>query len=188
MTVFDTRPGACESAGMKTALRAVLFVSLVTLLAACGGSKPEAAKPEGQPEGKPEGEKHGMAMPPQLTKFHDTLAPRWHAERGPQRMTDTCAVTAQFQADAQAIADAQPPSGGDAAVWSARSKQLGEAVAALEVTCKASDAAAFEPAFERVHSAFHGLMEAAGGHHGEHAHGEGDGKGGDKDKHSDHNH
>jgi hypothetical protein len=108
------------------------------------------------------------AMPPEVKKFHDTLAPRWHAEHTPQRMTDTCAAIPQFHADADAIAASTPPGGASAADWAANAKQLTEAVAALDATCKASDAAAFEQSFALVHSHFHGLMAAAGDSHEEH--------------------
>ena len=127
-----------------------------------------------------QGEMAEMAgMPPPVAKFHDTLAPRWHAVHGRQRMTETCAAIAQLRADADAIIAAPPPSGADAAAWSAGGKELAEAVAGLGATCKASDAAAFEPAFTRVHERFHGVMAAAGGkrddhdgdEHGEHEHG-----------------
>ncbi len=115
------------------------------------------------------GESGEMAhMPPPLAKFHETLAPPWHAPHGPKRMADTCAAITAFHADAEAIAAAPPPDGGDAAAWSTGGRQLTEAVAMLDTTCKASDVAAFEPAFERVHKAFHGLLEAASGHPDEH--------------------
>lgn len=170
------------------------MVALVA--AACGGTaKPDStAKPEvgegahpsamgeghqteghGMGEGHQKGhggEKHEMAMPPQIVKFHDTLAPRWHAKPGTQRMTDTCAAMPEFRADASAIAAAQAPPSSDSAAWSTRGKQLSDAVGALEATCKGKDAVAFEPAFERVHSTFHGLMEVAGGsEHGKAEHG-----------------
>jgi hypothetical protein len=166
-----------------TALLVVLLIAGV----ACGGkAKPDATatSPDGQKHQKQamgpmtemgqEDEPGGMAkMRPEIAKFHDTLAPRWHAQHGQQRMADTCAAIAQFRADADAIAASQAPSGGDAAAWSAGGKQLTEAVAALEKICQAKDAAAFEPAFERVHTAFHGLMAASGhGEHGKREHGE----------------
>jgi len=141
-----------------------------------GGDHQMAHKGKGD---KPGGEMSGM--PPQIAKFHDTLAPRWHAERGPQRMVDTCAAIPQFHRDSEAIAKAEPPSNGDAAAWSKGGKKLTEAVAALDSTCRSKDAQAFESAFGRVHEIFHGLMEAVGGpdehdEHGEH------GEAGDKDR------
>jgi hypothetical protein len=120
-------------------------------------------------------------VPRQLVKFHDTLAPRWHAEKGPQRMADTCAALPEFHHDAEAIAAAEAPKQGDAAAWSKGGKKLTEAVSALGATCRNKDAEAFEPAFELVHETFHGLMEAVGGHD---EHGEGDhDDGGDDDDH-----
>lgn len=167
---------------MKTTL-----VAIVVVAAACGGTtKPETtARSESDDTGRMAamgqkheaggghmggGEKHEMgemAMSPQISKFHDTLAPRWHAQPGPQRMADTCAAIPQFHADAEAIAVAEAPSGGDAAAWSSGGKQLIEAIAGLDATCKAKDATAFEPAFERVHGTFHRVMMAGGGHHEE---------------------
>lgn len=106
-------------------------------------------------------------MPPVLAKFHDTLAPRWHAAQGPQRMADTCAALPELHRDAEAIAAAEAPKQGDPVAWSMGGKKLTEAVAALGATCRSKDADAFEPAFARVHETFHGLMEAAGGHDGD---------------------
>jgi hypothetical protein len=170
---------------MGTLLRLVLVVAAV----ACGGKgKPGSSGPSadldlaldrsgqkhergqnhGAGQNREEGEAGEMAhMPPPLARFHETLAPRWHAPHGPKRMTDTCAAIAEFRARAAAVAATPSPEGGDAAAWTAGQPQLTEAVTALETTCKANDAAAFEPAFERVHKAFHGLLEAAGGHHDE---------------------
>jgi hypothetical protein len=134
------------------------------------GQKHELGPKHDAAQKNEEGEAGEMAhMPPPLARFHDVLAPRWHAPHGPRRMADTCAAITEFQADAAAIAAAPPPDGGDTAAWSAGQPRLTEAITALEATCKASDAAAFEPAFERVHQAFHGLLEAASGHHDEHA-------------------
>jgi hypothetical protein len=143
---------------MKIALAFVLV-----LAAACGGkSASEPAKPEmGHDE-------HGK-MSPEVSKFHDVLAPRWHAEKGEKRMKDTCAAMADFQANADALAKAAPPAGADAAKWGAGTKDLTDAVVALEATCKSNDAAAFEPAFHRVHEGFHVVMELSAGKHGEHA-------------------
>jgi hypothetical protein len=123
------------------------------------------------------------ALPPEVKTFHDTLAPRWHAEHGAKRMTDTCAAISEFHTGSEAIAAATPPAGVSPASWSASARQLTDAVAALDATCKASDATAFEPAFATVHKRFHGLLEAAGhddhgkpqhGDHGEPEHPQGD--------------
>jgi hypothetical protein len=131
----------------------------------------------GEPGHMGSGDGHGMAqhgpmdeksemaaMPPSVAKFHDTLAPRWHAEHGPARMADTCGAIGQLKADASAIVAAPVPDGANPASWSAGGSQLVEAVGSLEATCKAKDAAAFEPAFERVHTSFHHVMQAASMH------------------------
>lgn len=157
----------------------------VLVLAAACGSK---SKPADTTAKTMSGE-HGN-MSPELTKFHDVLKPRWHAEKGPQRMTDTCGAVAEFGADADALTK-NPSPGADAAAWTTGTKELTEAVVALDGTCKANDATSFEPAFERVHKGFHALMELGGGHmeaHGEHdghgGHGEHDGHG----EHGEHDH
>jgi hypothetical protein len=145
-------------------MKTVLFVVAV-LAAACGGKKSEPAKPvESKTEMK--AEKH-ESMSPEAMKFHEVLSPRWHAEKGPQRMKDTCAAIADFQTNADALSKAPAPAGADATKWTAGTKDLTDAVSALDVTCKANDATAFEVAFKRVHEGFHGLLEN-GEHHEEH--------------------
>lgn len=147
-------------------------ILLVVGALACGGkSQPASTTTTSAPQPEMKGEHHDMS--PELTKFHDVLAPRWHAEKGDQRMKDTCAAIPDFQSNADALAKATPPSGADANKWATQSKELGDAVGALDASCKANDAAAFEPAFHRVHEGFHALMETGGGKHGEH-HGKGE--------------
>ena len=128
------------------------LVSLFLVFAACGGSTP-ATSTTTQPMKK--ADEHQMS--PALTKFHDVLSPRWHTEKGAKRMTDTCGAIAEFQTSATGVAN----------------KDLSDAVVGLEAACKANDATAFEPAFEKVHTTFHVVMEAGehDDHHEEHKHG-----------------
>lgn len=107
-------------------------------------------------------------MPPELAKFHDTLAPRWHAAKGPERMKSTCDALPDFKAGATTIASSSPPKGADSQAWTDGAGKLAAALEELETECKANDAAKFETAFEQVHVSFHGLLEAASGEHGEH--------------------
>jgi hypothetical protein len=168
------------------------IVALGTLAggSGCGGAKPGSPEPleaardpqrhatrRGEPDKAHMGEGAGdgdgdadeaAAMPPELQKFHAVLAPRWHAKPGPERIADTCGAIGEFRTGADAVVAAQPPAGRDAAAWSAGGKQLAEAVAALDATCQAHDAAGFEPAFAQVHERFHGLLEAGEPNHGEH--------------------
>jgi hypothetical protein len=138
------------------AMKAALAIALVVAASACGSKpKPEPAKPA-EPA-----EHHEMAgMPPELGKFHDVLAPRWHAESGPQRMKDTCAAVPGFTAAADALTKAKPPAGANANAWAAGTKELVDAVTGLKASCDSGGATAFEPAFERVHNSFHALMES----------------------------
>ena len=137
---------------------------LVIVLAACGSPKPAPTTP---PAEKGEtGELDGA--PPELVKFHDTLAPRWHAAKGPERMASTCGAIADFVSGADGVAKATPPAKGNASAWAQESKELTEAVAALKTVCEAKDAAKFEAAFAGVHQEFHELLEVASAHHEEH--------------------
>lgn len=169
---------------MNTAQKTLLIVALAAG-GGCGGARPdpseplEAARPvqshdtrRGDPGKRAPGAGEAgelAAMPPELQKFHAALAPRWHAKHGPERTADTCGAIAELRADADAIIAAPAPAGRDAVAWSAGGKQLAEAVAGLDATCQAHDAAGFEPAFAQVHERFHGLLEA-----GEPAHGDRD--------------
>ncbi len=143
-------------------IRAALLISI--LVTACGGSKSEpAATP-------PAEHAEHSSLPPEVKAFHDTFAPHYHAAKNPDRMKGTCAAIPDFTSAAAAIAKAPTPAGVDAAAWTDASGKLAASIEALDGTCKANDAAAFDPAFETLHNNFHGLMEAAGGHHegGEH--------------------
>jgi len=165
-------------------MKSALLFAVVLATSACGGKAAPSPEPDpatgpqhamhegsGAAMGHKPGHEHGE-MAPTITAFHDVLAPRWHAEKGAKRMADTCAAIPEFQRGAAAIIAAPAPQGAVAAAWTDGGKQLAEAITALEAPCKASDAAAFEPAFHRVHESFHRVMEAGGGKHkeGEHAH------------------
>jgi hypothetical protein len=152
-----------------------LFFALAAT--ACGGGKaaPATSSTTQTAEGA---EQHEMmeheGMSAEMTKFHDVLAPRWHAEHGPQRMQDTCTAVPEFQADAEAIATATPPEKANADTWTASTRALVDSITTLDAACKANDSAQFEEAFHQVHESFHGLMAAAGmmkeGGTGEHEH------------------
>src|SRR5262249_16244248 len=144
------RASACESdAMMRTLTLAVL------LAAGCGGKKPATSTTEQPAAHHEEHEDLGM---PEMTKFHDVLAPRWHAEKGPKRMEDTCAALPELQTDADALAKATPPANADKQKWSTTTLALVNAVSSLDATCKAKDTSKFEAVFQRVHESFHGVM------------------------------
>jgi len=166
---------------MNTARNTLRVVVLAAGLG-CGGAKPDsepldtarpiqshATRGGDHGAGMGAGEADEMAaMPPELQKFHAVLAPRWHAAHGPERIADTCGAIGELRAAADAVVAAPAPAGRDAAAWSAGGKQLAEAVAALDATCQAHDAAGFEPAFAQVHERFHGLLEAGEPKHDQH--------------------
>ena len=152
--------GACESVRMKR-------VAFVVLLAACGSKQPPTANGavgsggSNAAEMKAQHDEMMKTLPPAMGKFHDVLAPRWHAAQGPQRMTDTCGALADFHADADELAKSTPPTTANADTWTTATKALVAAVADLDGTCKSNDAAQFETALSKVHDAFHALMNAA---------------------------
>jgi hypothetical protein len=136
------------------------LASILVLAAACGGS------PKPAPAPAPMGEQGEMAhATPELMKFHDVLAPRWHAAKGPERMTATCGAIADFSTGADAIAKAPA---GDPGRWAQEAKELTDAVAAMKIVCETKDVTKFETAFANVHQEFHELLEVAEGKHEEH--------------------
>jgi hypothetical protein len=155
-------------------MRTLTFALLVAA-AACGGkdkAAPAMSTTTSGPHGSAPGADHHAGMPAEMTRFHDVLRPRWHADAGPQRTTDTCAAVPQFKAEADAIAQATPPREAHADTWTTATRALVAAVDELATACAANDSSTFEGAFRKVHDAFHALMAAAGMQHGHgHEHG-----------------
>jgi hypothetical protein len=144
-----------------------LSLALVLIAAACGSSKPTpTTSSEHAATADNEGaEHHEMGnMPPEIAKFHDVLAPHWHAEKGAQRMKDTCSAMPDLHASADALAQTTPPATANADSWTTGTRELVAAVASLDATCKSNDPTSFETAFAKLHESFHGLMAQAGGH------------------------
>jgi len=176
-------------------IRTLTLCFALAAAAACGGKSAPATSTTTQPSGTGGPGEHEMHanMPPEMAKLHDVLAPRWHAEQGPQRITDTCASVPDFTAAADALAKATPPTTANADTWTAGTRALVDAVANLATTCKANDTAKFDEAFGTVHESFHALMAAAGMHHdeagtGEHAHGDHQGGAQGEHAHGEHAH
>jgi hypothetical protein len=101
-----------------------------------------------------------MNNSPELAKFHDVLAPRWHAEKGSARIHDTCAAVPELTADAAAVAGSPVPPAVDSVAWTSGGAALVKAVAGLAAACDATDSSGFEPAFQQVHESFHALLAA----------------------------
>lgn len=139
-------------------------IVLLAMTAACSKPAPTTTTPVEKHEAHDE---HAN-MPAEIVKFHDILSPRWHAEKGPQRMKDTCGAIADFRGGAEAIGKLAAPAGSDATKWTASTKELGDAVSGLDQACTA-DEPKFEEAFHRVHEGFHAVAELAGGEN-EHEH------------------
>jgi len=155
---------------MTTAHKTVLIAVLV--VGGCGGAGQGAGEPLDTARGN---QKHDVGhgkghegegeMTLEVKMFHDALAPRWHAERGPQRMADTCAALPEFHGDVEAIAKALPPERANPTDWAASVRRLRDSITALDSPCKAKDAAQFEPAFAAVHDRFTALLGMSGEHH-----------------------
>ncbi|HEY0252269.1 MAG TPA: hypothetical protein VGC41_12125 [Kofleriaceae bacterium] len=138
------------------------------LAAACGGNKPA---PEAAPtQGSAVAAEPGMAgehenLTPELKQFHDVLAPRYHADKGPARQKQTCDAIPEFSSAAATIAKAVPPAGTDQQQWTEAAGALAASIDTLSTTCKAGDAAKFDADFEALHGNFHKLMETSAKHH-----------------------
>ena len=122
---------------------------LVLVLGACGGSKePAATGGEHHEHCKGHGEqgehhKEESKLTPAVREFHQVLAPLWHAEKGPDRVTNTCAKAPTLKEKATAT--------GDAALIAATSE--------LVVECGKEGRPQFDARFTAVHEKFHALAE-----------------------------
>jgi hypothetical protein len=160
---------------MKRITILALFVA-----AACGGAEKQTTTPGGGGGAAAGGADPHAGLTPELHAFHDTLSPRWHADAGEQRMKDTCAALADFQAQAAAVKAAPAKEGVDPAAWTEAGTALEASVTGLAGACGGTDLAAFDQTFHAVHEAFHRAMELVIGPHemGEHAPGHEHGAGG----------
>jgi hypothetical protein len=151
------------------------FATLMCLLvaAACGSSEPApgATTPAAGEAGEGQADHH-HELTPELDAFHELLAPLWHADKGEARRSKTCSSMPDFKTKAAAVKGAAAPASVDAAAWTGAGGELEAAVSGLETACAGADLAAFEPAFEAVHTKFHGAMELVAGKH-EHGPGKG---------------
>jgi hypothetical protein len=144
----------------------VLLAAL--LVAACGGKSGSTAATTPPPahdhhaeHHHGEGEEHAHGAPgTPVARFHDVLAPLWHAPEGAQRVTDTCARAGDLHGLAQGIVDAGAPAGA-AADYLDGAKILVEACAALHAECETPARAEFVARFAGVHDAFHAVAERA---------------------------
>jgi hypothetical protein len=139
-----------------------IALPILFLVAACGGADKKSTTPEGGGAG---GDDPHAKLTPELDAFHSTLAPRWHADAGEQRMQDTCGAIADFQAQAAAVKAAPAKEGADPAAWTDAGTALEASVTGLAGACTGTDVAAFDQAFHAVHEAFHHAMELVVGPH-----------------------
>jgi len=111
-------------------------------LVACGGGHAEPAHSAEGEHHEEHGEKHGD-MSPAVHDFHETLAPLWHAPKGPDRVTKTCDSAGTLNAKAEATKDAD----------------LVAATKALAAECQKEGRPDFESKFHEVHERFHKVAE-----------------------------
>jgi hypothetical protein len=146
-----------------------ILIASAFLLPACGGSSSsdESAATETAGGEHAHGEHHGehhdhhAALPAEVNALHDELAPVWHQEPGATREAGACEHAASFRTHTTAVQGAAAPAGADAERWSTATTNLSTTVDALGAACVAG--AGVDAAFEAYHTAFHGVMEAAGG-------------------------
>ena len=128
----------------------------ILLFLGCGGTEHPAEHHESTGGGE-----HHEALPPALDAFHEILAPLWHAEAGEERTDRTCSAMDSFRTRAEAVRSSPPPPAAesDSAGWQSAADALGGSVDALAAACAADGRPAFAESFERVHEAFHALVE-----------------------------
>jgi hypothetical protein len=135
---------------MKSNHLAVLLSSAF-FAAACGGATPATpTTPTGGEAGEHRhdgsgGEHHhdDSAQPAPVRAFHDVLAPLWHTDKGPDRVTKTCAQASTLKAKADATGD----------------KELIAATTALAAECEKKDRPEFEARLVTVHERYHALAK-----------------------------
>jgi len=140
---------------MKKNLRAAFVAVVSTVAVGCGHSNPPAvaAHDEHGEHGEHKGDHPKLTGAPHA--FHETLAPLWHAAKGPDREQKTCDAVPTFE---QRAADVQKESGdGDVAA-----RALVASVADLKTECAkpAGSRTDFEAKLAGVHDAFHKVVEA----------------------------
>lgn len=158
---------------MKPFLHSVASLSLaLPLVTGCGPDK-TAAHPEdrqGHEHGHEHGDKHEHhdehhegghhpKMEGAIKAFHDVLAPVYHADKGPGRAEKACSATSPMKEAAAKVAG-EPK--GDPESWKTASSALDQSIADLEASCK-GDMSTAESALEKVHDAFHALLEKSKG-------------------------
>jgi hypothetical protein len=152
---------------------AALFAAASALAAAaCGPSEPaKSADPPPSAEHGHDGDgaheaggerhegealgKHGP-MGGAVKSFHDVLAPVYHAQKNADRDAKACGAVPSFKERGNAIgaevgADAKKKTAADG---------LTSAIGDLERACAESGRAQVDPKLEKLHDAFHAVMEA----------------------------
>jgi hypothetical protein len=120
----------------------------------------EAAEAHGGHEGHEAGDHHHGAPGGPIDKFHEQLAPLWHAPESPKRVADTCAAAATLHGLANDIVMARAGAG-TAPGYLDATHALVDAVAAMHKECGTADRKNFNAKFAAVHEAFHAVAERA---------------------------
>ena len=151
---------------ITTSLRSSFFLAVASaslFALGCGPATPPAEHAHGDHEHGEHGEKHEHGEHPKLTgamhEFHEVLAPLWHADKSPERVTKTCEAAPTFEARAAAVDKDAPADAG----YHAAAQGLIAAVGELKAQCAKPEAerADFEAKFKAVHEAFHKVMESS---------------------------
>lgn len=147
---------------MTLSLRASLLAFFASTALACGASTPPAAGPADE-HAEHHGDHKGGGHP-KLTgaahEFHETLAPLWHAPKGPEREVKVCDAVPTFEQRAADVLK-EAPEGGDAAARTA-AQGLVTSVGDLKTECAkpVGGRTDFDAKLSTMHDAFHKVAEA----------------------------
>jgi hypothetical protein len=111
-------------------------------------------------EGHEHGEHH-EDVPGPLHDLHETLAPVWHADKGPARTQRACDDAKKLADQAAAVAAMAKPDAakGDAAAWKADAAALVDTTKGLEAACAKDGRPDVDAQLGAVHEAFHKLVD-----------------------------
>jgi hypothetical protein len=112
------------------------------------------AKASGEEHDEHEGGEHHHEMDPDLSAFHDVLAPVFHMADGNDRNDKTCAAVPKMEELSGKVASSRKNDGARAAAT-----ELQESVLDLQKSCSSLDPASIKKSLEGLHTHFHEVME-----------------------------
>lgn len=136
---------------------------LAALVAGCGGKSAPATSTIEHSDSMHD---EHAGMPADVTRFHDELAPLYHAAPGPDRVEAACGAMGDFNELIGNLEQAPPPADVDAVAWGERVGELRGSIGAFGIDCVENDRKEFDARFETLHDSFHALIELLPHHEG----------------------